>query len=146
MKKIKVGTEVESYCGKCKLDTLHVITAVNEDKIEKAMCKVCMSYHKYRKPADETTAAAVVTRKPKEKSKKIVTKRRTRRDKWTRMLDDVSSDSAIEYAMDRIYELETAIHHKTFGLGVVKNIIDDQKIAVLFHDGQKILVQNFHRP
>lgn len=145
MKNTKIGLEVEAYCGKCKIDTLHVITAMEEKKIEKVMCKICMSYHKYRKPADSTTAAAAIS-KAKEKPKKTVTKRRTRRDKWTRMLDDVEANSAIEYEMAGIYELETAIHHKTFGLGVVKNIIDDQKIEVLFHDGQKILVQNFQRP
>lgn len=145
MQNIKVGIEVEAYCGKCKIDTLHVITAVTGDKIEKAMCKTCMSYHKYRKPAEATPAAAVVTRKTKEKST-VEPKRRIRRDKWTRMLDDISSENAIEYEMDRVYELETAIYHRTFGLGVVKNIIDNQKIEVLFHDGQKILVQNFQRP
>lgn len=145
MKNSKVGLEVEAYCGKCKIDTLHVITAVDDDKIGKVMCKICMSYHKYRKPAD-FTAASVITQKTKEKPKRKVTKPRIRRDKWTRMLDDAKSDSAIEYEMGKVYQLETAIHHKTFGLGVVKNIIDEQKIEVLFHDGHKILVQNYQRP
>ncbi len=141
MGKISVAQEIEAYCGKCKNDTLHVITAVDDDKIEKVMCKVCMSYHKYKQPQSASAKPAA-----KKTQKKTATatkpKRRTRRDKWTRLLDNTDSDAAIEYKMDKDYELATAIHHKNFGLGVVKNIIDSRKIEVLFHDGAKILVQN----
>ena len=76
----------------------------------------------------------------KKTTKKVV--KRTRRDKWTRLLEGFESGDAIEYKMEKDYELETAIHHETFGLGVVKNIIDSRKIGVLFHDGEKVLVQN----
>lgn len=139
MSKISIGQEIEGYCRKCKTVTLHVITAMNEDKIEKVMCKMCMSYHKHKQPAESSSAVNVqkITEKPEKKVKK-----RTRRNKWTRLLDDIDSKIAIEYKMDKEYELETAIHHKNFGLGVVKNIIDSRKIEVLFHDGEKILVQN----
>lgn len=135
-----IGKEVEAYCGKCKTDTLHVITSLLEDKVDKAMCKVCESYHKFRKPKGTTEKSAKTSTKTKT-TKKVV-KRKPRRDKWTRLLDQTESDAAIEYKMDIDYEIATAIHHKTFGLGVVKNIIDSRKIEVLFHDGGKILVQN----
>ncbi len=142
MSKISVGQEIEGYCRKCKTDTLHVITAMNDDKIEKVMCKMCMSYHKYKQPAESSPVVNVqkTDKKPEQKVKK-----RMRRNKWTRLLDGVDSDAAIEYKMDKEYELETAIHHKIFGLGVVKSIIDSRKIEVLFHDGEKILVQNLQR-
>lgn len=142
MYKISIGQEVEAYCRKCKNDTLHIITAIDDNKIEKVMCKICLSYHKYKKPTGETQEVIVLktTAKPAPKAPK-----RMRRDKWARLLDDSDSASAIEYTMERTYELENTIHHKIFGLGVVKNIIDEQKIAVLFHDGQKILVQNLNR-
>ena len=71
MSKIFIGQEIEGYCGKCKNDTLHIITAIDDDKIEKVMCKVCMSYHKFKKPADSSpelvikkTAKAKKTTKP----------------------------------------------------------------------------------
>ena len=140
MSKISIGQEVEGYCGKCKKDTLHIITATDDNKIEKVMCKVCMSYHKHRKPTDSSEPVVKKAKDQKKTAKKVV--KRTRRDKWTRLLEGFDSDDAIEYKMDKDYELETAIHHETFGLGVVKNIIDSRKIGVLFHDGEKILVQN----
>jgi len=142
MPKPSISQEVEAYCGKCKTDTLHIITAINDDKIEKVMCKVCMSYHKYRKPAG---ASAKTTKKAAVAKTAKPARKRTRRDKWTRMLDGVESGAAIEYQMEKEYEPETAIHHEIFGLGIVKNIIDSRKIEVLFHDGEKILVQNLQR-
>lgn len=144
MSKIIIGQEIEGYCGKCKIDTLHIITAIDDDKIEKVMCKVCMSYHKFKKTVS-SSPQLVITKPAKTKRTTKTTKRRIRRDKWTRMLEDINSEAAIEYEMYREYELETPIHHKIFGLGVVKSIIDDQKIGVLFHDGEKILVQNLNR-
>ncbi len=141
MSKISIGQEVEGYCGKCKKDTLHIITAIDDKKITKVMCKVCMSYHKHRKPTDSSVASLVKeTKTPKKPAGKV--KKRTRRDKWTRLLEGLDSNDAIQYEMDKDYELENAIHHKIFGIGVVKNIIDSRKMGVLFHDGEKILVQN----
>ncbi|MDZ7319714.1 MAG: hypothetical protein ONB11_11190 [candidate division KSB1 bacterium] len=145
-----IGQEIEAFCRKCKTDTFHVITALNQDKIDKVMCKQCMSYHKYRPSATASELAApkkakktptpIVQRESEEKPA-----RRARRDKWSRLLDGMDFGMAIEYDMNRVYALEMPIHHKIFGFGVVKNVISDQKIEVLFQDGEKILVQNLHR-
>lgn len=135
-----IGKEIEAYCGKCKSDTIHLVTAVEEEKMSKLMCKTCNSYHKYRKPKGIAAATEEeITAKTEEAAKP---KRRARRNKWTKILELSDSDSAIEYKMDENYEVETAILHKNFGLGVVKNIIDSRKIEVLFTDGEKVLVQN----
>lgn len=140
MSEVKIGQEIESFCGKCKSDTIHVITSIEQEKMNKLMCKTCNAYHKYRKPKGAKTNTAETTAS-KTKPKKT-TKRHTRRDKWTRLLEEMNSESAIDYKMDINYELATAINHKIFGVGVVKNVIDSRKIAVLFHDGEKLLVQN----
>lgn len=139
-----IGQEIEAYCGKCKTDTIHLITSVEEKKITKVMCKTCMSYHQFKKPksADGKSSKKSASKKKPAAAAKP-TQRRMRRDKWSRLLDSMEMKEAIEYKMQDNYEIETAINHKTFGLGVVKNIIDSRKIEVLFHDGQKILVQNF---
>ena len=133
-----IGQEIEAYCGKCKTDTIHLITAVTDDKITKLMCKTCNSYHQYRKPKGAQTekeTAAKKTLATEEKPKK----RRARRDKWSRILNNAEEESAIQYAISDSYEVETAILHQKFGLGVVKNVIDSRKIEVLFRDGEKIL-------
>ncbi|MFZ5518861.1 MAG: hypothetical protein ACOY90_19680 [Candidatus Zhuqueibacterota bacterium] len=140
MSEYLIGQEVEAFCRKCKSDTIHVITSISGVKIDKAMCKTCMSYHKIKLLEESVEKPVSRTAKPTAEVKTI---KRPRRDKWTRLLDSTASEQAISYSMDKVYEVATAIHHKTFGLGVVKNIIDVQKIEVLFHDGAKILVQNY---
>lgn len=146
MNNYEIGDEIEAYCGKCKLDTLHIVTAVSDDQIEKVMCKVCMGYHRYKMPQSDAAALMI---SPKNRTAKTASKgvqKRVRRDKWTKILEDLDSTHAIEYSMEKAYQPETPIHHEIFGFGVVKNIIDSRKIEVLFHDGEKILVQNLQRP
>ena len=138
-----IGQEVEAYCGKCKIDTLHVITSLKNEVTDKVMCKMCMSYHKYRKPAGAASKEKKKTVTKSEKVSGVKTVKRPRRDKWTRLLSETDFDGAMDYSMDKEYDLATAINHKKFGVGIVKNIITMQKIEVLFHDGAKILVQNY---
>ncbi|HDP97558.1 MAG TPA: hypothetical protein ENN22_00030 [bacterium] len=140
MSEKRIGHEIEAFCGKCKSDTFHQITSVEGDKITKVMCKVCMSHHKYKPSQQPTESAPIQTKKS---APAAPTKRRTRRDKWSRLLDNSDQESAIDYQISDSYEIATAINHKTFGLGVVKNIIDSRKIEVLFQDGEKILIQNY---
>lgn len=136
-----VGQEIEAYCGKCKDNTIHLITTLSGEKIEKVMCKVCKRYHKYKVPTYVSSETPV----KKTKIKPIPVKTtRPRRNKWTRILDNSDHDSAVEYKMDKSYEVETTILHKNFGLGVVKTVIDTRKIEVLFNDGEKLLVQNYN--
>ena len=136
-----IGQELEAYCGKCKIDTLHLITAASDNKIDKVMCKVCTSYHKYKKPTGEETEP----KSAKKTEPKPAKKPRTRAKKTAQLLKDADIDTAIEYKMGSIYEVNSAISHKKFGLGIVKSIIDEQKMEVLFNEGEKILVQNIQR-
>ena len=137
-----VGQEIEAYCGKCKENTIHSITSLSDDKIEKVMCNVCMAYHKFKKPLESTIKPLAKKVETKDKAGKKKTTR-PRRSKWTRILEETDFSTAIAYKMDQNYDLAMAIHHKTFGPGIVKNVIDNQKIEVLFHDGEKMLVQNY---
>ncbi|NOZ60789.1 MAG: hypothetical protein GXO74_03825 [Calditrichaeota bacterium] len=141
-----IGQEIEAYCGKCKTDTIHLITTATDKKITKVMCKTCMSYHQFRKPKATAKAKSSDNKKAASKTIAKVKKPRARRDKWTRILNNAEAESAIEYAIGDSYDVETAIHHQKFGLGIVKNVIDSRKIEVLFHDGEKILAQNMALP
>ena len=143
-----ISQELEAYCGKCKDNTLHLVTAVTDEKIEKVMCKICMSYHKFKKPATDEEKKEKkekkVKKETKAKSPKVKTTRK-RRSRTTQLLEEANIESATIYKLDGSYEIDTAINHKKFGLGVVKNVLDNQKIEVLFEDGEKLLVQNIQR-
>ncbi len=46
--KLSVGSEVESWCGKCKEMTTHNIVAMVHDQPKQVICQACNSRHDYR--------------------------------------------------------------------------------------------------
>src|SRR5437868_11549887 len=46
----KPGTEVDSYCTKCRMDLLHRIIAVHNGRIIRVECRTCGGHHNYRRP------------------------------------------------------------------------------------------------
>lgn len=48
MREYKVGQDIVTACGKCKLRTWHVIFAMDAQVIKRVQCKQCMSYHNYK--------------------------------------------------------------------------------------------------
>ncbi|HEY0101069.1 MAG TPA: hypothetical protein VGB76_19245 [Pyrinomonadaceae bacterium] len=63
LKKIRLGDDVQSYCGRCKEERMHQVVALHSDgRIERVTCNYCQSTHRYRDP-QATAAAAVKTRR-----------------------------------------------------------------------------------
>lgn len=138
MSDILIGNEIVAHCGKCKSDTLHLITAVNGAQIDKVLCKICLSYHKFRIPKNSATSN---TQSPKKAG--AAKKKRSISAKKVAEIINLDPENAIDYQMALNYDVDAKINHKIFGLGIVKNIIDSQKIEVLFRDKERILVQNY---
>ncbi len=130
-----VGDEIEARCNKCKLDTVHVITAIDGVKIKKVMCKICLAYHAY-KPAEgsgEDTKKEPATKRP----------RRGRRKKdWATLVADIDDNSLPKYRITEDYSTSPGVRHPKFGIGVITNVFDN-KIEVVFQDGIKNLVHNW---
>ena len=137
MPKLEVGTEVQAYCRKCKENSIHVITSIKNDMIDKVICNGCKSTHKYKPPLEPDAIEA-------EKAKAAVPKVKKSRAStaWNRAMAAGDEDAAIEYKFDKNYEPKTMINHKKFGFGIVKKVLTVRKIEVLFQDGLKKLVQN----
>ena len=163
----EVGKEVTSYCTKCRVERLHIIVALADEKPKRVQCKACEGVHNYRPlkrakerdQADETTAAAAGSGKKPAKAKKPKAKTaaerkfeeklaadQDRRDQllaeWTAGKENLSGESARPYSMEDVYQLSEAIEHTSFGTGFVKEVIDPNKIMVLFERGLKRLAQN----
>ena len=138
-KKQDVGDEVEAYCGKCKDDTVHVIEVIKNDTLSRVLCKSCNSSHRYRAPSDQSVTGG---KKPKSKPKTKAKPKTSFERKWSRLMAKADADQTIEYSMDGSYTELNVIHHKTFGVGVVKEVLDRTKVEVVFQDGTKKLVQN----
>jgi hypothetical protein len=149
---VDVGSEVESMCTKCKLVTVHVVSAIKDDKITKVMCKSCLSSHRYR-PVDEETKAEIVQ---KAQERKLVAQKAARKRaatsaarKWENLLTKVQDEEQeqeqdpTEYSIQQTYETNQIINHTKFGKGVVVKIIDDKKVDIVFEDGIRTMAQNY---
>lgn len=143
-----IGKQIEAYCNKCKNNTIHFITTVENGKIAKVMCDICKSYHKYRKPGSAASSAPkksigekkVGKPRKRKKTKNILL---TDRDEWESKIKKLDIQKAVFYDMQDNYENVDLIDHKTFGLGIIRNVLSNNKLEVLFKNGVKILVQNW---
>jgi ribosomal protein L44E len=133
-----IGQEIETYCGKCKTETLHTVTAMKDGKIHKVMCKTCMGYHLYRAAAKATASTSTTRRRAS------TTPRNSGRGKkdWGTLVGQIDDQQVAEYDIAGEFSTIPAIRHKNFGVGVITKVLTKNKIEVLFQDGTKILAQN----
>lgn len=132
LKKEDVGEEITSRCTKCKKDTEHVIESKVGKKIGKVRCRVCESTHNYRKAGSTTSASG------RKRSKM------TAEETWNHRMRTASSAKKVVYTLSGVYKLNDVIDHSHFGLGSVTQILPEDKIQVIFKEGEKILIMGMH--
>lgn len=128
-KTVDVGKEVQDFCTKCKIETVHVVTKITDEKIRKVICNECQSTHVYRGGKAPT---------PKAKT----TRPRNPR-KWSTLVELVEDEKVVDYKITGIFSEGDAIQHKKFGLGVITKVVDSTKIEVVFEEEKKLLAQNW---
>ena len=125
-KTVEVGKEVQDFCTKCKIETVHVVTKVTDGEIKKVMCNGCRSTHVYRGGQAPT---------PRSKP--------TRPRKWSTLVELVEDEKVVDYKITGVFSEGDAIQHKKFGLGVITKVVDSTKIEVVFEEEKKLLAQNW---
>ena len=138
-KEISAGSEVDSYCTKCKMDLNHRVIAMEGTKIKKVECLTCRGHHNYRLPKSAAKPA-----------KKKATKRKTAAKKtaavpdykklWEQAIMGRSPSDFTKYTITGVFQVGELVHHKKFGDGVVAEIIEGGKVSVIFEPGPKTLV------
>ncbi len=135
-----IGKEVEAYCGKCKTNTVHRITKMDETEISKVICQTCNAEHKFRVPKKEKIKVA---KKTKEKAP-VKRRRITRKSmNWDTVMEKLAGEAPISYSLTGSFESGILLEHKKFGIGYIQDVVSDTKITVLFQEGVKTLVQNW---
>jgi len=157
LKIYSVGMEIESMCSKCKDATVHMIEVIKNDIPTRVLCKSCHSSHRYRAPETAAVATTVTRKKVSAKStglkktaaktavtrtRKTVSTKTPEQRKWSRLCNKFNIENPKEYVMNEKFLEHDAIQHKKFGLGVVVEILDPNKMSVAFEEGIKTLVHN----
>lgn len=163
----KVGEDIDAYCTKCRLDTIHVVVALKpgNEGPKRVECKSCGGQHMYHAPklpsrTEAPSQPAVVNRSaaarnppapkpPKAKASKPAAKPAALSAptgagarEWLRRMEDlaVAGGNAVRpYSMRETFAAGDPISHPKFGKGVVLEVLEAKKCAILFEEGRKVL-------
>lgn len=127
---MEVGADIDNRCTKCGITT-HVVVATPEGKLAKLECKQCGSKHQYRDPNKKKAAA----------KKKTATRKRAPAAPVGPLVEPNLNWPIKQYEVSGTYQPGERIQHKTFGAGVIEQVMGPLKVRVFFEDGQKILIQ-----
>lgn len=129
-RKPSVGKEINAYCGRCKDERTHIVSAMDGDIVRRVTCSTCGSLHNF-KPKPEPKPA----RSPAQRTTKQAGKRES-------FKIDPRGRSVKAYNMQSFFSAGDVIDHPKFGLGEVQSSMAPNKIEVRFEEGPKLLLHN----
>jgi len=124
------GQNINSYCGKCKLNLDHTIMAMDEEVISKVRCKNCGSSHNFKSPLDAQKAR-------KSRVKKGIGEAATTEIMWEVSLAEAKGNER-DYSMTMRYRVGDIVNHRTFGKGIVMKLYNN-KCDMLFRDKERLM-------
>ena len=122
----KLGSNIDSWCGKCKMVLAHTIEAMVGEKATRVLCNTCKSQHAYKAQAPKTPSTPRAPKSPA--------------NKYQSALKASGAAVAKTYAPTSKYEAGDILDHRTLGRGVTTAVKDGAKIEVLFESGLKLLI------
>jgi hypothetical protein len=132
VKKIRVGDDIMTYCGKCKAERTHIIAAIISDTAPaEVICRTCNSKHRFRR-GSEASASGRESR-PRASGGAAQTRRRTQ------SAAEPPPTSGRPYSPAESFKEGEWIEHKLYGVGSVK-AVRAGKIDVSFESGVRTLV------
>ena len=124
----EVAKRILIPCKKCEQDRYHVVTAQKTEKSVKVECETCKRKGTFR---------LKVKKKTTRKRKKTLTQEET----WESLRIKIGIDKMSPYSMKSKFDVDTALDHKTFGLGFIVTV-EAKKVEVCFKEYNKFLVHN----
>lgn len=126
----EVGTDIVSWCTKCKLMLDHIISALVDELPKKVKCKTCNGHHNYREaePVKKTPG----TRKTKKSEYQVLMAK----------AEEAGLSATKKYSTKANFKANQMIEHATFGTGFIGSVINRSKVDIIFETGTKRMVQN----
>ena len=123
----RVGGEVDSHCGKCKMVLAHTVLAVVGSSIARVRCNTCGSDHAFRRRPG-TAAPERTTSRPA----RVVLG-------FEAQIQARGVETARAYSPRATFQVDELISHPTFGLGIVRAVRQD-KVDVAFKTAERTLI------
>lgn len=139
---LRVGGDVEAWCGPCATTTTHSIIAMVGSDPKQVVCQACDNRHAYRTaPARKATEtdpnaerAAVATGEPKARVERRVEEQRALAAELSSVTDARTFDPKERYRTGDV------IYHPEFGRGKVETVLRASVLVRFAHSGIKPLM------
>jgi hypothetical protein len=140
MASIRVGGEIDAFCGRCELDLAHTIVAMVGLRVVKVKCNTCGNDHQYRgeQPLLKSQSSASAKKRAPSPSSSAAPKASQAAVVWEDQFKGKDISRARKYSIRESYAVDDVIDHPTFGIGLVVAVRQD-KIDVSFKQGEKVL-------
>lgn len=130
-----------AFCKKCDADRYHVVLAHTSATSAKIKCEICGSLKTYSLPKAQTRTGKPLTGAAAKKREQTMSSRKSSHRNEYEMLMSNEKASTATYNMKGKFEKNTKLQHPKFGLGFVKDSMQD-KIEVVFEDEVRSLIHN----
>ena len=144
-RKISVGSEIDSYCGRCKMVLNHMVAAMVDDLPRRVRCLTCSSEHNHKITKPKKTSSSSKSRTKSSKTKKA-SSRNSDAVRWSTLMATWDDDAAKAYSIYESFAENDRLTHKKFGKGIVTELCGPDKIIALFESGEKMLMHGRKRP
>lgn len=122
IKKLRLGDEITTYCGKCKDERLHAIISFStQSVVDRVQCRTCQGVHIFRVKRSEGAAP------------------RTVKSSSARSVAIDNNLPLRNYSIKERFSVGDRISHSKFGSGTVTGVRDG-KIDVRFGKDVRILI------
>ncbi len=145
-RKLSAGDIIDARCTRCREILNHRIVAMVEGKVVRVECNTCGGVHNYYPPPTVKEAKTIKAAKDSASARVSSSPRSSKKDpgeadreEWASLKPTMQIDRAQDYNMNGTYRVNSLIIHSVFGLGIVKRLIEPNKMQVLFQDGIKLL-------
>lgn len=129
VKRIRVGDDVQSYCGRCKAERAHLVAAMKSDTVPaQVICRTCQTRHNFRPAADAGSRPG----RPKSSAPRAAG--RAASSPWP-----PDHAPARPYSAKETYAAGAFVEHPRYGVGRVEES-RGTKIDVRFGDGVRTLI------
>src|SRR5436309_702524 len=135
--KAKVGSDIDSWCGKCKRILAHTVEAMVGDKPARVHCNTCKSQHSYKPhPLDQSSQPA---RKRDGSEGQTSQPAKPPSNRYKSLLRANNTAVAETYSPQNRYEPGDVLQHPTIARGITTAVQERTTIKVLSESRSKTL-------
>ena len=142
MDSIRVSSEIDAYCTKCRMVTNHRVVAMMNGVVKRVICLTCQGQHNFRTPPGQKGTSHLKAKRVRKEEKRATGSKSLQH--WLDLKAALSPEVTPRlYNMKEEYREGEVLEHPRFGLGFVNRVLSPTKMSVLFEFQLKTLVMNY---